>query len=189
MGRKKQDMWVRLMVLFANMGRCVYCDYTESQEIDHVVPLNRDGLDSWWNLVPACGACNLGKSDKGLLAWVAQLTYEQYSAEASGWPYGDKGLHWMRERLDHAIDEVEARLEGVRSELADESRRDWFFDRYWSCSKNDPVYLWRGWASSSVAEAREKGWPKPPPPPRYRIVREPDRIGMVFERIPEDETA
>lgn len=43
MGRKKQELWVRLMVLLANMGRCVYCDYAESQVIDHVIPLAANG--------------------------------------------------------------------------------------------------------------------------------------------------
>lgn len=187
MGRKKQDMWVRLMVLFANMGRCVYCDYAESQVIDHVVPVKDGGSEHWHNLVPACEACNLGKGDKGLLAWVAQLTYGRHGAEASSWPHGDKGLWWMRERLDHAFDEAVARIEGVQLELDDKARRDWFFDRYWMCTKNDPVYLWRGWAAARVAKAREEGWPKPPPPPRMRIVR--NRLGQLFEPIPEGETA
>ncbi|MFB8352956.1 HNH endonuclease [Streptomyces niveus] len=187
MGRKKQDMWVRLMVLFANMGRCVYCDYAESQVIDHVVPVRGGGSDYWHNLVPACEACNLGKSDKGVLAWVAQLTYQRHGTEASSWPHGAKGVWWMREKIDHDFDETVARIEGVRLDLEDEARRDWFFDRYWMLSKNDPVYLWRGWAAARVAKAREEGWPKPPPPPRTRIVR--DHLGHLhFERIPEDKT-
>ncbi|MGW7175765.1 HNH endonuclease [Streptomyces xanthophaeus] len=187
MGRKKHDMWVRLMVLFANMGRCVYCDDAESQEIDHVVPVKSGGSEHWHNLVPACEECNLGKGQKGLLAWVAQLTYQQHGAEASTWPHGEKGIWWMRERLDHAFDEAIARIEGVQSELDDKARQDWFFDRYWRFSKNDPVYLWRGWVAERVVKAREEGWPKPPPPPRMRIVR--DRLGRLFEPIPDDETA
>ncbi|WP_331452134.1 HNH endonuclease [Streptomyces sp. SS162] len=185
MGRKKQDMWIRLMVRFTNMGRCVYCDFAESQEIDHVIPVKHGGRDHWSNLVPACEPCNQGKSAKGLLAWVAELTYQRYRAEASTWPYGDKSLWWMRERIEREFDEVMARVEGVKSELDDEARRDWFLDRYWFLGKNDPVYLWRGWISSRVEKAREEGWPKPPPPSRMRVVR--TRLGQVMEPIPEGE--
>ncbi|MEQ4608439.1 HNH endonuclease [Streptomyces bacillaris] len=185
MGRKKQDMWIRLMVLFTNMERCVYCDVAESQEIDHVIPVKHGGRDHWSNLVPACEPCNQGKSAKGLLAWVAELTYQRYRVEASTWPYGDKGLWWMRERIEREFDEVMARVEGVKSELDDEARRDWFLERYWHLGKNDPVYIWRGWISSHVEKAREEGWPKPPPPPRMRVVR--TRLGQVMEPIPEGE--
>ncbi|MGW6949130.1 hypothetical protein [Streptomyces xanthophaeus] len=69
----------------------------------------------------------------------------------------------------------------------DKACQDWFIDRYWRFSKNDPVYLWRGWVAERVVKAREEGWPKPPPPPRMRIVR--DRLGRLFEPIPDDETA
>ncbi|KAB2973462.1 HNH endonuclease [Streptomyces sp. SS1-1] len=61
-------------VLLAHTGRCVYGDYAESRVIDHVIPLAANEADSQRNLVPACQACNLGNSDKGLT--------------------------WMRERLD-----------------------------------------------------------------------------------------
>ncbi|MGW5304040.1 HNH endonuclease [Streptomyces griseoluteus] len=188
MGRKKQAMWVRLMVLLANMGRCVYCDYAESQVIDHVIPLAANGADSWRNLVPACQACNLGKSDKGLLAWVAQLTYLDHARDSAAWPHAPKGLTWMRVQLDHAFDEVEARLGGVKAELDDEARRDWFFDRYWRLSKNDSVPFWRAYVGPKAAEARINGYPKPPPPPpRMRITRA--RLGQVFEPVPPDEAS
>jgi hypothetical protein len=179
-------MWVRLMVLLANMGRCVYCDRAESQVIDHVVPRRECGSEHWLNLVPACEPCNLNKSDKGLLAWVAQLAYLRNAAEASPHPHGDMGVWWMRERIDHEFDEVIARIEGVRVELQDKARSDWFFDRYWMLGKNDPVYLWRGWAQKRADRAREEGWPKPPPPKRMRITRK--YLGQLFEEIPADET-
>lgn len=41
--------------------RCHYCtDYAGTR--DHIVPRSLGGLDRVWNLVPACGSCNLAKS-------------------------------------------------------------------------------------------------------------------------------
>ena len=187
MGRKKQAMCVRLMVLLANMGRCVYCDHADSQVIDHVVPVNGGGSEHWHNLVPACESCNLGKSDKGLLAWAAQLAYQRHAEEASSYPHGEKGIWWMREKVDHELDEVIVRLEGVKAELDDEARRDWFFDRFWRFTKTDPVYPWRGWAQKVADKARDEGWPKLPPPPRARVTRK--HLGQLFEENPARETA
>ncbi|SHN22979.1 HNH endonuclease [Actinacidiphila paucisporea] len=185
MSRKKQEMWIRLMVLIANMGRCVYCDHAESQVVDHVVPFKGRGSEHWLNLVPACEPCNVNKSAKGVLAWVAELAYLRHAAEASPYPHGDKGIWWMRERLDNDFDEVIARIEGVKAELEDEARRDWFFEHFWRLKKNDPAYLWRGWAQRWADKAREEGWPKPPPK-RMRITRK--YFGRLFEEIPADET-
>lgn len=179
-------MWVRLMVLLANMGRCVYCDRESSEEVDHVVPLSRTGADHWGNLVPACKACNLGKSDKGLFVWVAELTYRERARDSGASPHGPKGFVWMREHIDNAFDEVQARLEAVKAELDDEARSDWFFDRYWSLGKNDPMWLWRAWVEPSATEARTKGYPKPPPPPRMQITR--TRLGQLLEPVRPDET-
>ncbi|MFJ9967324.1 HNH endonuclease [Streptomyces avermitilis] len=190
MGRKKQELWVRLMVLLTNGGRCVYCDYAESQVIDHVIPLKANGEDSWENLVPACEACNLGKSDKGLFAWVAELTYRDSASASGARPHGTNGLDWMREQLECAFDDVQARLVGVKAELDDEGRRNWFFDRHWHLSKNAEIWLWRGWADTDAAEARMNGYPKlppPPPPPRMRITRA--HLGQVLEPIPSDEAS
>ncbi|MFF6639623.1 HNH endonuclease [Streptomyces althioticus] len=185
MGRKKHEVWVRLMVLFTNMGRCVYCDHAESEEIDHVVPRKGSGADHWENLVPACKACNQGKSAKGLFAWVAEVTYREHADNADKWPHGPRALMWMRQQIDRAFDDVQARIEGVKAELDDEARRDWFFDRYWHLSKNEPVWLWRAWTEASVAKARTNGYPAPPPSPPMRITR--GRLGQLFEPVPEDD--
>lgn len=49
--------------LTENFGpRCFYCDAPTSQHVDHVLPWSRVGLDGLANLVLACAACNLNKS-------------------------------------------------------------------------------------------------------------------------------
>ncbi|WP_327681919.1 HNH endonuclease [Streptomyces sp. NBC_00467] len=174
------------MVLLANMGRCVYCDRDSSAEVDHVVPLSANGADDRRNLVPACRECNLGKSDKGLFVWVAELAYRERAKECGASPHGPNGLVWMRDYIDSAFDGVQARIEAVKAELDDEARSTWFFDRYWWLGKNDPVWLWRAWVEPSAAEARAKGYPKLPPPPRMRITR--SRLGQLLEPVPPDET-
>lgn len=50
-------------------GRCFYCRSLvnpDAQQIDHVVPICRGGLNAEWNLVPACRSCNASKG--GLVA-------------------------------------------------------------------------------------------------------------------------
>ncbi|WP_459650225.1 HNH endonuclease [Kitasatospora sp. Ki12] len=43
---------------------CFYCDGPGPLEADHVVPVSRGGLDGPGNLVPACSACNVSKSNR-----------------------------------------------------------------------------------------------------------------------------
>jgi len=47
--------------------KCQYCGKnTSSLTIDHVIPKNKGGKDSWENLVSACVKCNLKKADSSL---------------------------------------------------------------------------------------------------------------------------
>ena len=44
--------------------KCQYCGKnTSSLTIDHVIPKNKGGRDSWENLVSACKTCNLNKGN------------------------------------------------------------------------------------------------------------------------------
>ena len=46
---------------------CQYCGKkSKSLTIDHVIPKNKGGVDSWENLVSACVKCNLSKADNYL---------------------------------------------------------------------------------------------------------------------------
>lgn len=44
-------------------GWCHYCGFLATSR-DHVVPDSVGGSRCWWNLVPSCDACNLGKADR-----------------------------------------------------------------------------------------------------------------------------
>ena len=52
---------------------CTYCG-APWEHMDHFVPLTRGGAHSLDNLVPACAACNLAKSDKCPAAFLAEIT-------------------------------------------------------------------------------------------------------------------
>jgi CRISPR/Cas system Type II protein with McrA/HNH and RuvC-like nuclease domain len=57
----------RFRVLEAYNYRCFYCGRgadVVALEVDHVFPVARGGTDDQSNLVPACEACNSGKSDR-----------------------------------------------------------------------------------------------------------------------------
>jgi 5-methylcytosine-specific restriction endonuclease McrA len=47
---------------------CFYCN-AESSHLDHVIPISRGGVHSVGNIVPACSACNLSKSDRFVMEW------------------------------------------------------------------------------------------------------------------------
>jgi len=48
---------------------CAYCGRTDQVlQIDHVIPISKNGHHTKKNVVPACGRCNLAKRDK--LDWI-----------------------------------------------------------------------------------------------------------------------
>ncbi len=44
--------------------RCVYCNSRKELTLDHVMPKSQGGIDSWYNLVTACQACNTYKGNR-----------------------------------------------------------------------------------------------------------------------------
>lgn len=50
---------------------CAYCGEVGGT-IDHIVPLNGDGVNHWENFTGACLACNGGKRDRSLLAYLVR---------------------------------------------------------------------------------------------------------------------
>ena len=59
----------KLLKKWCRQGRaCAYCDRLATT-VDHVVPLVRGGTNFEGNLVPACRACNSGKSFRLLVEW------------------------------------------------------------------------------------------------------------------------
>ena len=67
--RKKKGIRkaTRFFVLRRDGFRCVYCGATSQQSqlhVDHVFPRSLGGTDDPKNLVAACAACNIGKSNK-----------------------------------------------------------------------------------------------------------------------------
>lgn len=65
---------VRASVLARDGRRCSYCgDEQGPFHFDHLFPLARGGSDRADNIVVACSACNLSKSDMTLLEWVSAL--------------------------------------------------------------------------------------------------------------------
>lgn len=56
----------RFGILNRDGFKCQYCGLTgESGElhVDHIIPVSKGGPNAPWNLLTACHACNLGKSD------------------------------------------------------------------------------------------------------------------------------
>ena len=52
---------------------CCYCGrYSDSMEIDHIIPLSKGGDSHWTNLTAACRSCNASKSGHSLLTYLTR---------------------------------------------------------------------------------------------------------------------
>lgn len=61
--------WEELLATFN--GHCAYCLRTfDSLEIEHVIPISRNGSNTQSNIVPACRGCNSKKGRKTLLEFL-----------------------------------------------------------------------------------------------------------------------
>ncbi|MFV0279450.1 MAG: HNH endonuclease [Rhodoblastus sp.] len=56
--------FTRFNVFLRDRFTCQYCGHRDDLTFDHVVPRSKGGLTTWDNVVAACSACNLRKSDK-----------------------------------------------------------------------------------------------------------------------------
>jgi hypothetical protein len=64
--RSSLDQFYQVLSSFYN-GKCFYCGKAikkENAHVDHFIPWSFVQADQLWNLVIACSACNLSKSDK-----------------------------------------------------------------------------------------------------------------------------
>ncbi|MFC4799424.1 HNH endonuclease [Neobacillus sp. GCM10023253] len=64
--RSSLDQFYQVLSSFYN-GKCFYCGRAirkENAHVDHFIPWSFVQADQLWNLVIACSACNLSKSDK-----------------------------------------------------------------------------------------------------------------------------
>ena len=54
----------RVNILKRDDFTCQYCSKrSSSMTVDHIIPRNKGGKDTWINLVAACGRCNTKKGD------------------------------------------------------------------------------------------------------------------------------
>ena len=64
----------RLNILKRDNFTCQYCSKkSNSMTIDHIIPKNKGGKDTWSNLVAACSKCNTKKGDNLLEAMQMKL--------------------------------------------------------------------------------------------------------------------
>ena len=65
--KPKQLALTRNNIIKRDNSECQYCGKTNIVlTIDHVIPKNKGGDDTWENLVSACVKCNLKKADSSL---------------------------------------------------------------------------------------------------------------------------
>ena len=65
-----KDQWLEMMKFFD--WKCAYSEERltkDTRSIDHIVPLNSDGDNMIWNMVPMLRNLNISKHDKDMLEW------------------------------------------------------------------------------------------------------------------------
>ena len=66
---RKNVVLTRKNILIRDGHTCCYCGSTKGpMTVDHIIPKNKKGVDSWENLVCACDKCNNKKGDRTLKA-------------------------------------------------------------------------------------------------------------------------
>lgn len=62
---RKKIVLTRKNIIIRDGATCCYCGTTHGpMTVDHIIPKNVGGADSWENLVCACGKCNNKKGDR-----------------------------------------------------------------------------------------------------------------------------
>lgn len=71
-----KDQWLEMMKFFD--WKCAYSGETltkDTRSIDHIVPLNSNGDNMIWNLVPMTRSLNSSKQDKDMLEWYREQDF------------------------------------------------------------------------------------------------------------------
>lgn len=86
--RQTYRKWIsredRLSIYRRDGFRCVYCDSTFHLQLDHVRPRSKGGSDHRNNLVTACRACNLAKSNRILPGRTKKAKIRNFRKERTG---------------------------------------------------------------------------------------------------------
>lgn len=151
--RKSLSKKFRFEVFKRDGFRCSYCGRTPPEAIlhvDHVIPVSEGGSDKLDNLVTACDACNLGKSNISLAAVPRALVVsakELREREEQLREY-QALLLAKRDRLEEEMWKIAAELEEGGGETY---RRDWlqsikqFLERLGFYSVLDAAEKARAW--------------------------------------------
>ena len=54
---------------------CAYCGQAGEMEIEHVIPISKEGPHDIGNIVPACSRCNTSKRSHDMEAWYRQQSF------------------------------------------------------------------------------------------------------------------
>lgn len=71
--RTKHDAATKTYMGILGCDPCAFCGFIEPGRVadrDHIVPLNKGGLDVWENFTAACRSCNRGRRDTDLLTYL-----------------------------------------------------------------------------------------------------------------------
>jgi len=110
-GRRKfgVEEMAKVAVFFGEPVRCVYCDGSEVERWDHLVPVVAGGETVLGNMVPSCAPCDDSKSKSDFATWLrAQVSRGRISAKS-----GEERiarLHAYNEHFGYVPTELSSRL-------------------------------------------------------------------------------
>lgn len=67
------DDWFEALEYFD--GKCAYCQQKKTLEIDHVIPLSKNGSFTRNNIIPVCKSCNSRKYTSDMETWYRKQDY------------------------------------------------------------------------------------------------------------------
>jgi len=74
--------------IFEAWGGCAYCGCNRANTLDHVIPKAKGGPTNKGNLIPACGTCNMAKSDTPWFLWFRWQSFWTLERET-------RIFHWL----------------------------------------------------------------------------------------------
>ena len=74
----KNPNFTRFNVFLRDKFMCQYCGSKESLTFDHLIPRSKGGKTTWSNVITACSACNLKKSNR---------LYQEVDMHPFQWPF------------------------------------------------------------------------------------------------------
>lgn len=156
--RKAISKRVRFEVFKRDLFTCQYCGSTPPKvvlHVDHIVPVSKGGDNSEGNLVTACDACNLGKSDVPLTS-------------------APESLADRSKRVKESEEQLEGYVQVMAAQKDREQRHGWMVGDIFCDNFYDKSSIRKDWFRSILGFNKKLG-----------VIRVMEAMEKAIDRIPD----